>query len=125
MSSFMGGTVLVDRSVGGGRLQLRRPGLGEPVEDHRHRHDGQAHLETETGLASVTALTVSKPSAPPPTSPAMMTIARTIMITWLTPAMIVGAARGMRTPYMVWRRVAPKVCDASIALAGTCRIPGR
>ena len=49
----------------------------------------------------VTALTVSNPRPPPPTSPAMITMASTIMITWFTPSMIVGAARGIRTPYMV------------------------
>ena len=48
----------------------------------------------------------------------MITMARTIMITWLTPAMMVGAASGIRTPNMVWRGVAPNVCDASITLLG-------
>ena len=53
----------------------------------------------------------------------MMTIARTNMITWLTPAMIVLAARGIRTPNIVCRGVAPNICEASTLSVGTCLIP--
>ena len=53
----------------------------------------------------------------------MITIASTIMITWLTAAMIVGAASGIRTPNMVWRGVAPNVRDASTVSSGTWRMP--
>src|SRR5690606_13603302 len=74
-------------------------------------------------LVRVTARTASNPSPWLPARPAMMTIASTIMITWLTPAMIVGAASGSLTPNNVCRSVAPKALDASSASAGTWRTP--
>jgi hypothetical protein len=71
----------------------------------------------------VTAPYTSWPSPGAPTIPEMTTIDRASMMTWLTPAMIVGIASGS----WIWRRmrrgVEPNACPASTTSLSTCLMP--
>src|ERR671916_67730 len=67
--------------------------------------------------------TTVSPRPPDPTSAAMTTIERASMITWLTPAMIVGRACGSSTLRSVCQGVAPKAWAASTVFCGTCLMP--
>ena len=63
---------------------------------------------------------------PRPATPiieAMTTIDRAIMIVWLTPAMMLGRARGICAPSRRWRGLAPKALAASITSLSTSRMP--
>ena len=57
----------------------------------------------------------SRPRPPAPIIAAITTMPRAIIIVWFTPAMIVGIARGRRTPRSSCQGVAPKAVAASIA----------
>src|SRR2546430_8516119 len=67
--------------------------------------------------------TTTAPRPPPPMSAAMTTIESASMITWLTPAMIVGSASGSSTLIKVCPGVAPKAWAASTVSRGTCWMP--
>ncbi|GAA3307721.1 hypothetical protein GCM10020295_67460 [Streptomyces cinereospinus] len=58
-----------------------------------------------------------------PTMPAITTIDRPSMMTWLTPAMMVGRASGSCTRSRVSRGVVPNASAASTSSASTCRMP--
>ncbi len=62
-----------------------------------------------------------RPSAP--AMPAMTAIDRASMMTWLTPAMIVGIASGSWMPRRICPGVAPKACPASTVSESTPRMP--
>ena len=68
-------------------------------------------------------VTASRPSPAPPTNPAMITIASTIMIIWLIASVIAGRARGSCTLLRVWARVEPKARAASTVSGATWRMP--
>lgn len=70
-------------------------------------------------MASLTA----PPSPPVPTMPAMTTMDRPSMMTWLTPAMIVGSASGSCTRSNVSRGGVPNASAASTSSASTWRMP--
>ncbi len=53
----------------------------------------------------------------------MTTIDRASMMTWLTPAMIVGSASGSWTRARVLRGLVPNASAASISSPSTCRMP--
>ena len=55
--------------------------------------------------------------------PATTAIDRESMMTWLTPAMMVGIASGSWMPRRIWPRVAPKASPASTVSPSTWRMP--
>lgn len=55
--------------------------------------------------------------------PAMTTMDRPSMMTWLMPAMIVGSASGSWTRSRVLREVVPKASAASTSSPSTWRMP--
>lgn len=69
------------------------------------------------------AVKTEAPRPPPPTMPEMTTMDSASMITWLTPAMIVGSASGSCTLSRVLRGAVPKASAASTSSSSTCRMP--
>src|ERR687885_524502 len=74
-------------------------------------------------LSRVRPRTTVSPKPPAPESAAMTTIESASMITWLTPAMMVGRACGSSTLRRVCHEVAPKAWAASTVFFGTCWMP--
>src|SRR5829696_751242 len=120
------------------RLFLPKPNSGPPLERSvvvarwpcvtRSSAIPSARIASDAMTPSPNSLRWSpratmSPSAPDPTSPPITTTARTMMMPWFTPSMMLSRASGSLTFASTCVRDAPKACAASTAAGGTLRMP--